>query len=94
MIEIKWIAKENRQDINTPNESFSLWGRMIPSYMNEKWGYAVSHFEPQDVTEMRFPDKNYDCDKLCRNSVFIGAYDGDKYVGLPLCKMYFLNIGI
>lgn len=33
MLEIKIIDAEHKQDINIPNEPFSLFGRMIPSYI-------------------------------------------------------------
>lgn len=91
MIEIKLIDKEHRQDINIPNEPFALWGRMIPSYKDEKWSYTVEQFDPQDVSEMCFPDENYDYMEMCGNSTFIGAYDGGRCIGLAIMKDAFLK---
>lgn len=35
---------------------------------------------------MRFPDENYDYGKLSENSEFLGAYDGDKCVGVAILQ--------
>ena len=86
MIEIRLIDKEHMQDINIPNEPFTLRGRMIPSYENEKWSYRTEYFDSQDVSEMCFPDENYDYMEMCGHSVFIGAYDGDTCIGLAIMQ--------
>ncbi|MDE6055292.1 MAG: GNAT family N-acetyltransferase [Lachnospiraceae bacterium] len=86
MIEVKMIDKDHMQDINIPNEPFALWGRMIPSYKDEQWSYIVEHFDSQNVGQMCFPNENYDYMEMCRNSTFIGAYDGDTCIGLAILK--------
>lgn len=91
MIEIRVIGKEHQRDINIKNEPFPVWGRMIPSYVDKKWGYTVEKFRREDITEMCFPDENYDYDSMCKNSVFIGAYDGDKCVGLAVFQDAFFK---
>lgn len=80
----KIIDREHCADINIPNEPFRLFGRMIPSYCNEQWSYETVMFE--EVTEMCFPDENYSFDEMAKNCVFIGAYDGDKCVGLAIMR--------
>jgi GNAT superfamily N-acetyltransferase len=84
MIEIKIIDSTHKQDINLPNEPFQLWGRMIPSYENETWHYTVTEYAPQDISEMCFPDEDYDYDGLFEDHVFVGAYDGDKCIGVAI----------
>lgn len=84
MIEIRRIDKKHERDIRLPNEPFVLWGRMIPSYANEAWSYTVDRFAPQDTREMCFPDENYDYDTLAKDHVFLGAYDGEKCIGLAV----------
>lgn len=91
VIEIRIISKKHKQDINIKNEPFSVWGRMIPSYVDKKWGYSVEKFSRENITEMCFPDENYDYDSMCENSVFIGAYDGDKCVGLAIFQDFFFK---
>lgn len=86
MIEIKIIDAEHKQDINIPNEPFSLFGRMVPSYTGEIWSYDTVLFEKDKIGEMCFPDENYDFDAMQSNSVFIGAYEGEKCVGLVIIQ--------
>lgn len=86
MLEIKLIDAAHKRDINIPNQPFSLFGRMIPSYVDETWRYDEVRFPEEEVGEMCFPDENYDYDAMQENSVFIGAYDGDKCVGLAIMQ--------
>lgn len=86
MITVKIIDEQHKEDINIPNQPFLLFGRMIPSYCNGRWGYETERFAGKDITEMCFPDENYDWDQLSQNSVFVGAYDGDKCVGLAILQ--------
>lgn len=86
MISIKIIDCEHKADINIPNQPFKLFGRMIPSYIDEKWSYEVERFPEAEIIEMCFPDENYDYDELAKNSIFIGAYDGDKCIGLAILQ--------
>ncbi len=91
MIEIRIIDNEHKDDVNIPNEPFELWGRMVPSYTDEKWGYTVRRFEPKAVTEMCFPDEVYDYTEMCKDTVFLGAYDGGKCVGLAILQEGFFG---
>lgn len=86
MVEIKIIDVEHKQDINIPNEPFSLFGRMTPSYINEQWQYSIVRFKEEEICEMCFPDENYDYDKLSKNSIFVGAYDDGKCIGLAILQ--------
>ena len=86
MIEIREINETGKADINIPNEPFTLFGRMVPSYVDEQWSYRTELFDEKDVSEMRFPDENYDYEAMKENHVFLGAYDGDKCVGLAILR--------
>ncbi len=83
-IEIRVIDAEHRNDINIKNEPFSLYGRLIPSYVNGKWDYAIINFD--GVDEMCFPNENYDYNELSKNSTFIGAYYGARCIGLAIMQ--------
>lgn len=91
MIEIRIIDADHEQDINIPNEPFVLFGRMVPSYSNGQWQYSTVRFEEDEIGEMCFPDENYDYGELSKNSVFVGAYDGDKCVGLAILQQAMLK---
>lgn len=86
MIQIRVIDETRKQDINLPNEPFRLFGRMIPSYTNERWSYTVQRFPPEKVTEMCFPDCPCDFDAEREHAVFLGAYDGERCIGLAVLR--------
>ncbi len=86
MITIKLIDSTHKKDINIKNEPFKLFGRIIPSYIKEQWSYTIERLSEEAVTKMCFPDENYDWDTLAKNSVFVGAYDGEQCVGLAILQ--------
>ena len=86
MLEIRMIDAKRKGDINLPNEPFPLFGRMIPSYINEQWQYRIVRFGEDALCEMCFPDENYDYEQLSKNSFFVGAYDGNQCVGLAILQ--------
>ena len=72
MIEIRTIGSENKEDINILNEPFSMFGKIISRYEDDKWTYELKSGETE---EMCFLDENYDYDAM-KDSIFSGAYDG------------------
>lgn len=89
MIEVRIIGAEHKQDINIPNEPFLLFGRMIPTYVEEQWNYSVEKFDREE--QMCFPDENYSYDDMVDNSTFIGAYDNENCIGLAIMQEGFLR---
>ena len=90
MMEIRIIDAQHKADINLPNEPFQMFGRMIPAYDGKAWTYELMRFAPDDVTEMCFPDENYDYDAMS-DSVFLGTYDGEECVGLAILQPGFFR---
>lgn len=87
MIEIKRIDETAKNDINLPNESFTLWGKMLPTYDGKKWSYTTEQYETSNIHEMVFPDENYDFDQLKSDHFFIGAYNElGQCIGLAIYK--------
>jgi len=91
MITVEIITPEKKADINIPNEAFPLFGRMIPSYVNGKWDYEIQYFPEEEVTDMCFPDENYDFESMKEEHIFVGAYEDGKCIGLAILKHYFLK---
>ena len=83
-MEYRVIDRAHSGDIRLKNEPFSVYGRVIPALSEGKWDYSIRLFPKQKVTEMCFPDENYDFDALAEDHVFIGAYDGSRCVGLAV----------
>lgn len=90
MYEIREIDVQHKADINIPNEPFQMFGKIIPSYDGATWTYELLRFGEKDVTEMCFPDENYDYGSMA-DSVFLGAYDGDKCIGLAVLQPGFFK---
>lgn len=86
MLSIRIIDEAHSRDIHIPNEPFALYGRMIPSYIHEQWRYDIVHFEKDAVGEMCFPDEHYDYEAMRNDHVFLGAYDGEKCIGLAILR--------
>lgn len=89
MIDIRSIDRAHAADINLPNEPFALSGRMVPTYVDEAWSCSIQH--TGGVSAMTFPDEHYDYDALTGNSTFLGAYDGEKCVGLAVLQEGFFR---
>ena len=83
-ITVRIIDFEHREDIHLPNEPFPIYGRLIPSYINEQWRYTTEIFS--DKLEMCFPDENYSYEDMAPNSTFIGAYDKETCIGLAIMQ--------
>ena len=59
---IRIIDARHAADINLPNEPFPLFGRMIPTYVDERWAYSIEKYS--EPSQMCFPDENYDFDEI------------------------------
>ena len=90
MIEIRVIDALHKADIRLPNEPFQLFGRIVPTYDGTEWAYELIRFAPEEVSQMCFPDENYDYDSM-PDSVFLGAYDEDQCVGLAILQPGFFK---
>lgn len=82
-MEIRYIDKAHSKDINIPNEPFQIRGRMIVTYDGTKRNHEEKFSPIEEMTEMKFPDENYNFDKM-KNYVFIGAYERETCVGLAI----------
>lgn len=90
MTEIRTIDKDHKADINIKNEPFDLFGKIEVYYANGKWAYKLLRFALDDIKQMCFPDENYDYDGM-KDSVFIGAYDDEKCIGLAILQPGFFK---
>jgi len=84
MIEIRRIDADHAEDIQLPNEPFSLYGRLIVNYVNQKWSCTEELFP--ETTQMCFPDEHYDYAAMEKDYIFLGAYDGTACVGLAVLQ--------
>lgn len=90
MIEIRRIDTQHKEDIRLPNEPFRMFGRIVPSYHDGQWDWALRRYAPEEITEMCFPDEDYDYEAMS-DSVFLGAYDGERCIGLAILQPGFFK---
>ena len=91
MVEIKLIDAAHKADILLKNDPFPLYGRMIPDYIDEKWGYSIQKFPPEQCSEMTFPDEPYNYDEMAASTSFIGAYQDGVCIGLAILEKSFFK---
>ena len=89
MIKVKRITKENAQDLNLPNESFSMPGKCIPQLHDGVWSYRTELFETP--RSMVFPDEDYDFEKTDQKGIIFGAYENGKCIGVAIYEDYWLK---
>lgn len=85
MIQIKTIDAQHKLDINIPNEPFPLFGRIVTFYNGEHWNYRLVQYAPEEISEMCFPDENYNYEDM-HDSIFLGAYDDETCIGLAILQ--------
>lgn len=90
-ITVREICREDRQDIQIPNQPFPLFGRLLPAYADGVWSWREELWPEEMKTEMCFPDAGYDFDAMSKDTVFLGAYQGDRCVGLAVLQQAFLK---
>jgi len=86
MIQIRLIDAESQGDIRLANESFSLFGRLIPVYDGESWSWHSQLFPEEERSRMCFPDEAYDYEAMKEDHYFLGAYEGGRCVGLAILR--------
>lgn len=75
------MNKENVKDINDTNDSFPIFGRIVPTFQNDVWSYEEELFGY--TVDTKFPDDNLDWDEYIDNdykAVFF-VYKFDKCIG-------------
>ena len=85
-MEIRSIDKASQGDIRLKNEPFDLFGRLIPACREGQWSFREELFPEDQVSRMCFPEENYDFETLAENTVFLGAYEEGKCVGLAILQ--------
>lgn len=83
-VDYRPITAENKQDLNLPNEAFEIIGKLIPSLKDGFWQYETQLFN--EVKTMCFPEEHYNFESMTQDFFTIGAYLGQKCVGLAILQ--------
>ncbi len=81
-IVIRKIEGDRAGDARLPNQPFQIWGRLIPSLENGVWRYTAKRLDAP--AETCYPDEPYDPAR--DDALFLGAYDGERCVGLAVYR--------
>ena len=84
MIEIRLLTEKDEAAVRLPNEAFSLFGRLQVSHDETGWHATEERFSPEDVKELTFPDENYEIEKVLKEGLAVGAFDGKNCVGVAI----------
>lgn len=82
MINYREIKKEDKDDLQLPNEPFEIIGQLEVTRIDNKWRMETKI--NKEVEIMCFPDEDYTYDDIVKKGFAIGAYDGLKCVGLAI----------
>jgi ribosomal protein S18 acetylase RimI-like enzyme len=82
------INQENVKDVNKPNESFIIFGKVIPEFINNCWNITETLLEKP--YEYKYPNSNDDYSKYIKNKekVIYLYYDGDICIGQIILIKY------
>lgn len=92
-MEIRMIDAMHERDINLPNQPFPLRGRMAVTYTGDRWEHRVELLPEEQITEMVFPNENYVYSEM-KDSLFLGAYDGEICIGVAIINPAFNRLYI
>lgn len=91
MITVRPIDAAHAADVRLKNDPFPLTGFLRPSYDGSVWRYTIERLPEEQVTTMCFPDEDYDLAAMSEDACFLGAYDGERCVGLALLRRGFFK---
>ena len=85
-VTVRQIGADRAADLLLPNEPFRVFGKVEVARAGGAWTYATRLLPPEKAFEMRFPDERYDYAALCADHAFLGAYAGERCVGLSVLR--------
>ncbi|WP_057738811.1 GNAT family N-acetyltransferase [Liquorilactobacillus uvarum] len=85
-MKLKIITKDYKQSLLLKNNAFDIWGELIVKRNKEKWNYEIKKYSKKEVRKQTFPDENYSLKSINENGFAIGAFEGEKTIGLAVFK--------
>ena len=83
-ITIRRVGPDRAGDIRLPNEPFPLRGRLRVRYADGVFSWAAETWPEDRVTYQTFPEEDYDYEAMKDSHFFVGAYLGERCVGLAI----------
>ena len=83
-ITVRRIGPDRAGDLRLPNEPFPLRGRLHVHYEDDAFSWAAETWPEDRVTCQTFPEEDYDYEAMKHDHFFVGAYLGERCVGLAI----------
>lgn len=83
-ITIRRVGADRVGDLRLPNEPFPLRGRLRVRYADGVFSWAAETWPEDRVTYQTFPEEDYDYEAMKDSHFFVGAYLGERRVGLAI----------
>ena len=83
-ITIRRVGADRAGDIRLPNEPFPPRGRLRVRYADGVFSWAAETWPEDRVTYQTFPEEDYDYEAMKDSHFFVGAYLGERCVGLAI----------
>ncbi|MCR8848361.1 GNAT family N-acetyltransferase [Rossellomorea sp. SC111] len=78
---ISSLKNELIEDINKTNDSFKVFGKVVPRFQSGKWSFEENLFD--ETKEIRFPDDKLDWSRYinCEDKALFLAYKNNHCIG-------------
>lgn len=84
MVELRIISKDDEKSLLLKNEPFTIFGELIVKRYNEKWDYEIKKYVQEEIKQQTFPDEGYKWRDVIKNGFAVGAFNGEKTIGLAI----------
>ena len=78
------IGADWAEDLRLPNEPFPPRGRLRVHYDGGAFTWEAETWPEEQITEQTFPEEDYDYEAMKHDHFFVGAYLGERCVGLAI----------
>ena len=83
-ITVRRIGPDRAGDLRLPSEPFPLRGRLHVNYEDDAFSWAAETWPEDRVIYQTFPEEDYDYEAMKHDHFFVGAYLGERCVGLAI----------
>lgn len=83
-LKVEIITDSNQAALRVKNEPFPLVGKLDVVRLQNQWAYNIMFCPAAQVRWQTFPQENYQLDDVVAQGFALGAFDGQKPVGLGI----------
>ncbi|GBG94090.1 streptothricin acetyltransferase [Ligilactobacillus salitolerans] len=83
-LKVEIITASNQAALRVKNEPFPLVGKLDVVRLQNQWAYNIMFCPAAQVRWQTFPQEKYQLDEVVAQGFALGAFDGQKPVGLGI----------